>query len=78
MIGGTSTGSVTEDGTLTANGTLTITDVDTNDNPISFNDQASSLGTNGFGNFEPHRRCVDLPRSTTPTLRCRPLMSPRR
>ena len=26
--------------------------VDTNDNPISFNDQASTLGGNGFGNFE--------------------------
>jgi hypothetical protein len=32
--------------------TLTISDVDSNDNPISFNDQISSLGTNGFGNFE--------------------------
>ena len=33
-------------------GTLTISDVDTSDNPISFNDQASTLGTNGYGNFE--------------------------
>ena len=36
VIGGTSTGTVAEDGTLTANGALTITDVDTSDNPISF------------------------------------------
>ena len=51
VIGGTSTGSVTEDGTLTANGTLTITDVDTSDNPISFPDEASTLGDNGYGNY---------------------------
>ena len=52
VIGGTSSGTVSEDGTLTANGTLTITDADTSDNPVSFNDQASTLGTNGYGNFE--------------------------
>ena len=51
VIGGTSTGSVTEDGSLTANGTLTITDVDTSDNPVSFPDEASTLGDNGYGDF---------------------------
>ena len=39
-------------GLLTANGTLTISDADTSDNPVSFNDQASTLGTNGYGDFE--------------------------
>ena len=52
VIGGTSTGTVVEDGTLTANGTLTITDVDTSDNPISFNDVATTAGDNGYGDFE--------------------------
>ena len=52
VIGGTSTGAVTEDGSLTASGGLTITDIDSSDNPVSFNDQASTLGTNGYGNFE--------------------------
>ena len=51
VIGGTSTGTVAEDGTLTANGALTITDVDTSDNPISFPDEASTLGDNGYGDF---------------------------
>ena len=40
-----------EDGTLTANGTLTITDVDASDNPISFPDEAITLGDNGYGDF---------------------------
>ncbi|RLC59030.1 MAG: hypothetical protein DRI30_01525, partial [Chloroflexi bacterium] len=52
VIGGTSVGAVAEDGTLTASDTLTITDVDTSDNPISFNDVAATLGDNGYGNFE--------------------------
>ncbi len=52
VIGGTATGSVAEDGTLTATDTLTITDADTSDNPISFNDVAATLGDNGYGNFE--------------------------
>ena len=51
VIGGTFTGSVTEDGTLTTNGTLTISDVDTSDNPISFPDEGSTLGDNSYGNF---------------------------
>ena len=52
VIGGTATGTVTEDGTLTASNTLTISDTDTSDNPISFNDVAATLGDNGYGNFE--------------------------
>ncbi|MCF8150978.1 MAG: retention module-containing protein, partial [Burkholderiaceae bacterium] len=36
VLGGTVTGTVAEDGTQTASGGLTITDVDTNDNPVSF------------------------------------------
>ncbi|MCP4391053.1 MAG: hypothetical protein GY802_22365, partial [Gammaproteobacteria bacterium] len=52
VIGGTTTGAVAEDGTLTASNTLTITDTDTSDNPISFNDVAATLGDNGYGNFE--------------------------
>jgi len=52
VIGGVNTGAVTEDGFLTVSGALTITDVDTNDNPISFNDVAPTLSINGYGNFE--------------------------
>ena len=44
VVGGTSTGSVSEDGSLTASGALTITDIDSSDNPVSFNDQAAMLG----------------------------------
>ena len=51
VITATSTGTVAEDGTLTANGTLAITDVDTNDNPIDFPDEASTLGDSGYGDF---------------------------
>jgi VCBS repeat-containing protein len=52
VIGGTSIGAVTEDGALTASDNLTITDVDTSDNPISFNNVIPTLGDNGYGNFE--------------------------
>ena len=52
VIGGTSIGAVTEDGALTASDNLTITDVDTSDNPISFNNLIPTLGDNGYGNFE--------------------------
>ncbi|MEN8135789.1 MAG: VCBS domain-containing protein, partial [Thermodesulfobacteriota bacterium] len=52
VLGGTITGSVAEDGTLSTNGTLTITDVDTSDNPVSFNDEAATAGDNGYGTFE--------------------------
>jgi VCBS repeat-containing protein len=52
VIGGVATGTVAEDGTLTASDTLTITDVDSSDNPVSFNDVVATLGDNGYGNFE--------------------------
>ncbi len=51
VVGGTTTGTVTEDGTLTANGALSISDVDTPDNP-TFPDVASTPGDNGFGSFQ--------------------------
>nr|MDJ0741089.1 VCBS domain-containing protein [Gammaproteobacteria bacterium] len=51
VLGGTTTGTVAEDGALTANGTLSISDVDSSDNPISFPDEASTLGDNGYGSF---------------------------
>jgi VCBS repeat-containing protein len=43
---------VTEDGTLTATGSLTITDADASDNPVSFADEASTPGDNGYGDFQ--------------------------
>ena len=52
LIGGVAVGTVAEDGTLTASDTLTITDADSNDNPIIFNDVAATPGDNVFGNFE--------------------------
>jgi VCBS repeat-containing protein len=52
VIGGVVNGSVAEDGALTVSDTLTITDADTSDNPVSFNDVAATLGDNGYGNFE--------------------------
>ncbi len=52
VIGGVSSGAVAEDGALTTSGTLSITDVDTNDNPISFPDEAATAGDNGYGSFE--------------------------
>ena len=51
VLGGTVTGDVTEDTSLTVSGTVTITDVDTNDNPVSFTDQGSTVGDNGYGSF---------------------------
>ena len=51
VIGGTTTGSVTEDGTLTSTGALTITDTDTSD-PTNFVDVAVSASDNGYGTFE--------------------------
>ncbi|MBD2463503.1 Ig-like domain-containing protein [Oscillatoria sp. FACHB-1407] len=50
IIGGTTTGSVTEDGTLTANGTLSITDVDTGE--TSFVAQTGAIGTYGSFNVD--------------------------
>ena len=41
VIGGTATAVVAEDGTLVATNSLTISDADTSDNPVSFNDVAS-------------------------------------
>ena len=52
VIGGTAVGTVAEDGSLIASNALTITDVDSSDNPISFNDVVPTLGDNGYGNFE--------------------------
>ncbi|MCP4391123.1 MAG: hypothetical protein GY802_22715, partial [Gammaproteobacteria bacterium] len=52
VIGGTAVGSVAEDGTLTASDTLTISDIDSSDNPISFNDVAPTPGGNGYGSFQ--------------------------
>ncbi|MCP4076399.1 MAG: tandem-95 repeat protein, partial [Gammaproteobacteria bacterium] len=51
VIGGTTTGSVTEDGTLTSTGTLFITDTDTSA-PTDFVDVAITAGVNGYGTFE--------------------------
>ena len=51
VLGGVAIGSVAEDGSLTASETLTISDVDTNDNPVSFNAVTSIPGNNGYGHF---------------------------
>ncbi|MDO8787802.1 MAG: DUF4347 domain-containing protein, partial [Sulfuritalea sp.] len=51
VLGGVVTGTVAEDGTATASGALSISDVDTNDNPVSFADVASTAGSNGYGSF---------------------------
>ena len=52
VVGGTATAMVTEDGTLAATNSLTISDTDTSDNPVSFNDVAPTPGGNSYGNFE--------------------------
>jgi VCBS repeat-containing protein len=52
VLGGGASGNVTEDGVLIDGNTLTITDADSSDNPVSFNDVAATLGDNGYGNFE--------------------------
>lgn len=51
-IAGTTTGSVVKNVTLTSSGTLLISDTDTNDNPISFNNVSSVRSAMGFGNFQ--------------------------
>ena len=51
VIGGTFTGSVTEDGTLTSAGTLTITDTDSSD-PSNFANITPQTSDNGYGTFE--------------------------
>jgi len=52
VIGGTATAVVAEDGTLVTTNSLTISDTDTSDNPVSFNDLAPTSGGNGYGNFQ--------------------------
>ena len=52
VLGGTTTAVVAEDGTLSDGGTLTISDVDSSDNPVSWNDEALTAGDNGYGQFE--------------------------
>ncbi|MGD9171452.1 MAG: VCBS domain-containing protein, partial [Candidatus Thiodiazotropha sp.] len=51
VITGATRGSVTQDSSLTTDGTLSISDGDSSDNPISFPDEASTLGDNGYGDF---------------------------
>ncbi len=50
-IGGTTTGTVTEDGTLTSTGALTISDTDTSDS-TNFVNVATTASDNGYGTFE--------------------------
>ncbi|TKI70396.1 hypothetical protein FCU45_03685 [Sulfurimonas crateris] len=52
VVSGIFTGAVAEDAVLTVSGTLAITDVDTLDNPVDFNNVAATVGDNGFGTFE--------------------------
>ena len=51
VIGGTISGSVTENNILTSSGILTITDTDFSDNPIKFDDVLSTYGSTGYGKF---------------------------
>src|SRR3989475_2001833 len=53
VIGGVSTGAVTEDGPLTAGGALTITDVDSGQNHFLAVAPASLIGTYGTFTFNP-------------------------
>ena len=77
VIGGTTTGSVTEDGTLTSSGTLTISDTDTSDTP-SFADVGATAGDNNYGNVRHDRPAPGLTRSTITTPRYRRSMLARR
>ena len=52
VLGGVTSGVVVEDGALTATGGLTISDADSSDNPVSYNDVTPTQGVNGYGNFE--------------------------
>src|SRR5258706_1977796 len=54
VIGGVSTGAVTEDGPLTAGGALTITDVDSGQNHFLAVAPASLIGTYGTFTFDPN------------------------
>jgi len=51
IIGGVVSGQVIEDGTLTASGDLTISDVDTLDNPVSWQAKPGIAGDSGYGTF---------------------------
>ena len=51
VISGVVVGTVAEDGAASATGALTISDVDTNDQPVSFANVASTAGVNGYGSF---------------------------
>ncbi|MFT6878681.1 MAG: VCBS repeat-containing protein, partial [Granulosicoccus sp.] len=51
VISGVFEGVVTRDAALTYSNSLSISDVDVNDNPISFADEANTLGDNEFGHF---------------------------
>ena len=51
MVGGTTTGTVEEDGTLQATGSLTASDIDTTDNPLNYTAVNDLVGDNGFGDF---------------------------
>src|SRR4029077_8054234 len=52
VITGTFTGAVSEDNVGSASGALAITDVDANDNPVTFADVASTAGDNNYGTFQ--------------------------
>ena len=51
VVGGTTTGAVSEDGTLQATGSLTASDIDTTDNPLNYTAVNDLAGDNGFGDF---------------------------
>ena len=52
VLGGDGAGTVAEDGAGSDSGTLTISDTDTADNPVTWNDVAATAGDNGYGTFE--------------------------
>nr|MBX2838920.1 tandem-95 repeat protein [Gammaproteobacteria bacterium] len=51
VVTGELAGDVTKDESLTYSNVLTISDIDVNDNPIYFLDEANVLGDQGFGEF---------------------------
>jgi len=51
VVTGDLIGSVAEDGTVTTGGTLSISDVDRNDNPVSFGNRSALPGDQGLGRF---------------------------
>ena len=52
VIGGVSTIAIVEGGSENVSGTITISDIDTNDNPIAFINEEMTIGDNGYGTFE--------------------------